>query len=192
MGSIRAPARQFKQRLLLDGLCEAPGRSWGAPGVLLGRSWGAPGVLLRRVMRIIEQYLLPYAAHVILQSSTSKRRHRFLWGKLIKSVLKQGMRVLARVGQIFYGGVVFIGFLVEYRSPSALYNVFEFSAYLARARARARARPTVAPPPPRPVGGGGAPLPPLEKVLKRFFVCFRVCTFYFKIIKAFKKRFRGF
>ena len=40
-GSIREPARQLKQRLLLDRLCEAPGRSWGAPGVLLGRSWGA-------------------------------------------------------------------------------------------------------------------------------------------------------
>ena len=44
-GSIREPARQLKQRPLLDGLCEAPGallgRSWDAPGALLGRSWGA-------------------------------------------------------------------------------------------------------------------------------------------------------
>ena len=158
-------------------------RLLGAPGALLGCSWGAPGALLRRVMRIIKQYLRPYAAHVILQSSTSKRRHRFHWGKLIKSVLKQGLRDLARVKQIFYGGVVFIDFLLEYRSPSAIYNVIDFSAYLARARARARARPTVAPPPPRPVGGGGAPLPPLEKVLKRFFARPRVCSFYFKIVK---------
>ena len=43
--SSRELARQLKQRLLLDGLCEAPGallgRSWDAPGALLGRSWGA-------------------------------------------------------------------------------------------------------------------------------------------------------
>ena len=102
------------------------------------------------------------------------------------------MRDLVRVGQIFYGGVVFIDFLLEYNSPSATHNVFEFSVYLARARARARARPTVAPPPPRPVGGGGAPLPPLEKVLKRFFARPRVCAFSFKSIQILKKRFRGF